>query len=394
MSCDVLPAGLSMSRTPSDTGLRLVVAASGRPALLRGVNDLEGQPVGQDRDGLVLDVRHLLEVHLDAAGDRRLVTLGNGRDALEEQFLRIVARRLRPAQLGHPACGRKRAPAVDDEHARPAQRLPVTTLARQRRSVRCLHSQYLLGQMTAHAVTRRLPIELRGYLLAQERHKLVGRHLRREAGRLPVTAAALGARDERHVDRPVGRTQRDLRPTGALRAGQLAGERRDLRPLHGAQVIDDPLGIGLLGARLGKVLARQPGERQPAAVEALHALQRARQQGELRLRDALVKAAVDLVDVDAGLEAFDSTGAGKAISRFVDDLSNWYVRRSRSRFWAEAADGLDADKDAAFATLHECLVTLAALMAPFTPFLADELYENLVRCVDDGAPDSVHLLDF
>ena len=99
--------------------------------------------------------------------------------------------------------------------------------------------------------------------------------------------------------------------------------------------------------------------------------------------------------VDAGLEVFDSTGAGRAIAGFVDDLSNWYVRRSRARFWAETAGtGRDADKDAAFATLHECLVTLSALLAPFTPYIADELYENLVHRVDQGAPDSVHLLDF
>jgi isoleucyl-tRNA synthetase len=99
--------------------------------------------------------------------------------------------------------------------------------------------------------------------------------------------------------------------------------------------------------------------------------------------------------VDRDLEVYDSTGAGRAISGFVDDLSNWYVRRSRARFWAQStAAGRDADKDAAFATLHECLVTLAALLAPFTPFIAEELYENLVRNVDAGAPDSVHLLDF
>ena len=109
----------------------------------------------------------------------------------------------------------------------------------------------------------------------------------------------------------------------------------------------------------------------------------------------LAELAQTVREVDGGLEAFDSTGAGRAISRFVDDLSNWYVRRSRSRFWAESTDdGMGLDKDAAFATLHECLVTLCALMAPFTPFVADELYENLVRSVDEGAPDSVHLLDF
>ena len=95
--------------------------------------------------------------------------------------------------------------------------------------------------------------------------------------------------------------------------------------------------------------------------------------------------------VDESMERFDATTAGRAISQFVDDLSNWYVRRSRPRFWRP---GNDQDKDAAFATLHECLVTVAALLAPFTPFLADELYRNLVGNVDEGAPDSVHLLDF
>lgn len=101
--------------------------------------------------------------------------------------------------------------------------------------------------------------------------------------------------------------------------------------------------------------------------------------------------------VDESLAAFDATTAGQALSRFVDDLSNWYVRRSRARFWSTQAPGAgDAgvDKDAAFATLHTCLVTTAALAAPFIPFLADELYANLVRNVDGEAPDSIHLLDF
>jgi isoleucyl-tRNA synthetase len=81
------------------------------------------------------------------------------------------------------------------------------------------------------------------------------------------------------------------------------------------------------------------------------------------------------------LDAFDTTTGGRAIAAFVDELSNWYVRRSRRRFW-------DADA-AAFATLRECLLTVAALLAPFCPFMADEIYDNL-----DGAEDSVHLCDF
>lgn len=100
----------------------------------------------------------------------------------------------------------------------------------------------------------------------------------------------------------------------------------------------------------------------------------------------------DLVrTVDTSLEGFDATTAGRALEDFVDGLSNWYIRRSRSRFWAE---GASSDKSAAFATLHECLVTTGALLAPFTPFLAEHLYANLVVAVDDQAPPSVHLLDF
>ena len=93
-----------------------------------------------------------------------------------------------------------------------------------------------------------------------------------------------------------------------------------------------------------------------------------------------------------GLEAYDATGAGRAIQSFVDDLSNWYVRRSRRRFWNPAGER-DADTRAAFHTLYECLVTVATLLAPFTPFVADVLWRNLAAGTD-GAPDSVHLADY
>ena len=79
--------------------------------------------------------------------------------------------------------------------------------------------------------------------------------------------------------------------------------------------------------------------------------------------------------VTAELDHYDAFAAGRAIADFVDELSNWYVRRSRRRFWKSEAD---ADKIAAYLTLNECLVTLAELLAPFTPFLAEELYQNLV----------------
>ncbi|HEY33190.1 MAG TPA: isoleucine--tRNA ligase [Dehalococcoidia bacterium] len=96
-------------------------------------------------------------------------------------------------------------------------------------------------------------------------------------------------------------------------------------------------------------------------------------------------------DVDSALESYDPTGAGRKIETFVDGLSNWYVRRSRRRFWKSESD---ADKLAAHSTLYHCLVTLVKLLAPFTPFLAEELYQNLVCSAFPEAPDSVHLSDF
>ncbi|HEY5476393.1 MAG TPA: isoleucine--tRNA ligase [Tepidiformaceae bacterium] len=90
------------------------------------------------------------------------------------------------------------------------------------------------------------------------------------------------------------------------------------------------------------------------------------------------------------LEAYDPTDAARAIDAFVDDLSNWYVRRSRRRFWRGVSES-DQDKQSAYYTLYTALVTLSKLLAPFTPFIAEELWQNLVRSLDDEAPDSVHL---
>jgi isoleucyl-tRNA synthetase len=93
-----------------------------------------------------------------------------------------------------------------------------------------------------------------------------------------------------------------------------------------------------------------------------------------------------------GLERYDATAAGRRIARFVDDLSNWYVRRARRRFWDPGGGGGQATASA-FATLYECLVTVARLLAPFTPFVAEELWRNLAAG-RVGAPDSVHLSDY
>jgi isoleucyl-tRNA synthetase len=86
-------------------------------------------------------------------------------------------------------------------------------------------------------------------------------------------------------------------------------------------------------------------------------------------------------DVTNALETYDVTGAARDIEAFVDELSNWYVRRNRRRFWK--AEG-DTDKQAAYSTLHTCLITVARLAAPFIPFVTDEMYRNLVGKTEDG----------
>jgi len=98
-----------------------------------------------------------------------------------------------------------------------------------------------------------------------------------------------------------------------------------------------------------------------------------------------------IADVTSALDSYDPTKAGRRIERFVENLSNWYVRRSRRRFWKSEND---TDKHAAYATLYYCLVTLAHLLALLTPFVAEEIYQNLVRCADKDAPESIHLADF
>ena len=95
--------------------------------------------------------------------------------------------------------------------------------------------------------------------------------------------------------------------------------------------------------------------------------------------------------VTDGLAAYDAQRGAEALAAFIENLSNWYVRRSRRRFWKSEED---ADKVAAYLTLYECLVTTTKLLAPLTPFLAESLYQNLVRSVDSGAAESVHLCDW
>jgi isoleucyl-tRNA synthetase len=93
-------------------------------------------------------------------------------------------------------------------------------------------------------------------------------------------------------------------------------------------------------------------------------------------------------DVTEAYENYDVPNATRPIEAFVEKLSTWYLRRSRRRFWKS---GSDADKQAAYSTLYTALVTTSKLLAPAMPFLAEELYQNLVRSVDETAPESVHL---
>ena len=95
--------------------------------------------------------------------------------------------------------------------------------------------------------------------------------------------------------------------------------------------------------------------------------------------------------VDADLDAYKITEATRVLEGFVDELSNWYVRRSRERFWVK---DMPEDKVNAYMTLYTCLVTLAKVSAPMVPFMAEDIYRNLVCSVDKSAPESVHLCDF
>ena len=98
-----------------------------------------------------------------------------------------------------------------------------------------------------------------------------------------------------------------------------------------------------------------------------------------------------IADMIKALDDYDLTSAARRAGDFVDELSNWYVRRSRRRFWKSEED---VDKLAAYNTLYQCLVTLSKLLAPFVPFTAEEIYRNLVCTADSQAPESVHLTDF
>jgi len=96
-------------------------------------------------------------------------------------------------------------------------------------------------------------------------------------------------------------------------------------------------------------------------------------------------------DVTRYLDDFDPYNAAASLEEFVQQLSTWYVRRSRRRFWKSEKD---EDKRAAYTTLYTCLTTIVKVLAPFLPFTSEEMYQNIVRNVDPEAPESVHHNDW
>src|SRR5437762_3960682 len=186
-------------------------------------------------------------------------------------------RRARPTRTSsRPVANGSRVPAC------PALRTPSSRLTASVMSCEVLPGG--LSTRTSPSIAR--GSELLGELLAQEGDELFLRHLGGEPSRLPVPPATSGAGDDRHVDLAVGRPQRDLLAPrarrGAVLAEQVARERGDLRALDRAQVVDDALGVALLGAREAEVVAGEAGERQSALVEAPDVRERPREQLELR----------------------------------------------------------------------------------------------------------------
>ena len=98
-----------------------------------------------------------------------------------------------------------------------------------------------------------------------------------------------------------------------------------------------------------------------------------------------------IAEVDGHMENYRIPESARALQGFVDDLSNWYVRRSRERFWAK---GMPQDKINAYMTLYTALVEVCKAAAPMIPFMTEEIYQNLVRSIDKDAPESIHLCSY
>ena len=130
-----------------------------------------------------------------------------------------------------------------------------------------------------------------------------------------------------------------------------------------------------------------------ANIDGFDATQYKLEYGKLSVMDKWLLSRLNTVveEVDKNLDQYRIPEAAKALQDFVDEMSNWYVRRSRERFWAK---GMEQDKINAYMTLYTALVTISKAAAPMIPFMTEDIYQNLVRSIDGNAPESVHLCDF
>ncbi len=130
-----------------------------------------------------------------------------------------------------------------------------------------------------------------------------------------------------------------------------------------------------------------------ANIDGFNATEHTLEYDKLSVMDRWLLSRLNTVigEVDADLSGYRIPEAARAMDDFVDDMSNWYVRRSRERFWAR---GMEQDKINAYMTLYTALVSISKCAAPMIPFMTEDIYQNLVRSVDKNAPESIHLCDF
>ncbi|MCK4903419.1 MAG: class I tRNA ligase family protein, partial [Candidatus Marinimicrobia bacterium] len=130
-----------------------------------------------------------------------------------------------------------------------------------------------------------------------------------------------------------------------------------------------------------------------AAVDGFNPLMSNIQDSDLTIMDRWIRAKIHqlIKNIRSSFESYRLDKSMRKVELFIEDLSNWYIRRNRRRFWKSEDD---SDKQAAYHTLYDVLLTLTKLLAPVIPFITDEMYKNLVVNIDDSAPESVHLCDY
>lgn len=130
-----------------------------------------------------------------------------------------------------------------------------------------------------------------------------------------------------------------------------------------------------------------------AAVDGFNPIKSKIEESDLTIMDRWIRAKLHqlIKDIRSSFEIYRLDKSMRKVELFIEDLSNWYIRRNRRRFWKSEDD---SDKQAAYHTLYDVLLTLTKLLAPVMPFITDEMYKNLVVNIDDSAPESVHLCDY